>query len=155
MHHNQLEQRDVMLLFLRGPKPIFGLRVIKQAMHCCRHETSIDGGGEQAHRPLKQRGSPPLESRGSKHPPQARRPQPLRPPSRRAGPRAVAAPSPAFSSRKVIKSLISTWVHACIRRPDRCALHRMLAVAPARGGSVRCACARARVPRIARRWRRR
>ena len=66
-----------------------------------RHETSIDGGGEQAHRSLKQRGSPPLESRGSKHPPQPRRPQPLRPPSRRAGPRAVAAPSPAFSSRKV------------------------------------------------------
>ncbi len=52
-------------------------------------------------RSLKQRGSPPLESRESKHPPQTRRPQPLRPPSRRAGPRAVAAPSPAFSSRKV------------------------------------------------------
>ena len=66
-----------------------------------RHETSIDEGGEQAHRSLKQRGSPPLESRGSKHPPQTRRPQPLRPPSRRAGPRAVAAPSPSFSSRKV------------------------------------------------------
>eukprot|EP01043_Picozoa_sp_COSAG02_P026004 COSAG02_NODE_1483_length_12385_cov_116.196565_1_plen_148_part_10 len=66
-----------------------------------RHETSIDGGGEQAHRYLKQRGSPPVESRGSKHPPQTRRPQPLRPPPRRAGPRAVAAPSLAFSSRKV------------------------------------------------------
>jgi hypothetical protein len=39
-----------------------------------------------AHRSLKQRGSPPLESRGSKHPPQTRRPQPLRPPPRRAGP---------------------------------------------------------------------
>ena len=84
-----------------------------------RHETSIDGGGEQAHRSLKQRGSPPLESRGSKHPPQTRRPQPLRPPSRRAGPRAVAAPSPAFSSRKV--SQFSNFnLGTCIRRPDRC-----------------------------------
>ena len=79
--------------------------------HVGRHETSIDEGGEQAHRSLKQRGSPPLESRGSKHPPQTRRPQPLRPPSRRAGPRAVAAPSPAFSSRKVSQFAIhSTWV---------------------------------------------
>ena len=86
-----------------------------------RHETSIDGGGEQAHRSLKQRGSPPLESRGSKHPPQARRPQPLRPPSRRAGPRAVAAPSPAFSSRKV--SQFSNFnLGTCMRRPDRCCM---------------------------------
>ena len=109
-----------------------------------RHETSIDEGGEQAHRSLKQRGSPPLESRGSKHPPQTRRPQPLRPPSRRAGPRAVAAPSPAFSSRKVSQFAIhSTWV-----------LHedRISAGAPwrrggsvRRGGRVRRAAARARV----------
>ena len=87
--------------------------------HVGRHETSIDGGGEQAHRSLKQRGSPPLESRGSKHPPQTRRPQPLRPPSRRAGPRAVAAPSPAFSSRKV-SQITHFNLGTCIRRPDRC-----------------------------------
>jgi hypothetical protein len=42
-----------------------------------------------------------VDSRGAKHPPQARRPRPLRPPSRRAGPHAQAAPSPAFPSRKV------------------------------------------------------
>jgi hypothetical protein len=84
-----------------------------------RHETSIDGGGEQAHRSLKQRGSPPLESRGSKHPPQPRRPQPLHPPSRRAGPRGVAAPSPAFSSRKV-SQITHFNLGTCIRRPDRC-----------------------------------
>ena len=84
-----------------------------------RHETSIDEGGEQAHRSLKQRGSPPLESRGSKHPPQTRRPQPLRPPSRRAGPRAVAAPSPSFSSRKV-SQITHFNLGTCIRRPDRC-----------------------------------
>jgi hypothetical protein len=76
-------------------------------------------GGGQAHRSLKQRGSPPLESRGSKHPLQTRRPQPLRPPSRRAAPRAVAAPSPAFSLRKVSQFAIhSTWV--LHRRPDSC-----------------------------------
>eukprot|EP01043_Picozoa_sp_COSAG02_P005237 COSAG02_NODE_141_length_34311_cov_54.733135_7_plen_194_part_00 len=86
--------------------------------HAGRHETSIDGGGEQAHRSLKHRGSPPLESRGSKRPPQARRPQPLRPPFRRASPRAVAAPSPAFSSRQVSQfSNFNLRVHTCIRRP--------------------------------------
>ncbi len=69
--------------------------------HAGRHEISIDGGGEKAHRSLEQRGSPPVDSRGSKHPPRTRRPHPLHPPFRRAGPRAVAAPSPAFSSRKV------------------------------------------------------
>lgn len=89
--------------------------------HAGRHETSIDGGGEQAHRSLKQRGSPPLESRGSKHPPQTRRPQPLRPPSRRAGPRAVAAPSPAFSSRKV-SQITHFNLGTCIRIPRIVAL---------------------------------
>ena len=97
--------------------------------HVGRHETSIDGGGEQAHRSLKQRGSPPLESRGSKHPPQTRRPQPLRPPSRRAGPRAVAAPSPAFSSRKV-SQITHFNLGTCIR------IHVPGAGARAPGGQV-------------------
>eukprot|EP01043_Picozoa_sp_COSAG02_P060764 COSAG02_NODE_8012_length_2746_cov_29.947488_4_plen_263_part_01 len=35
---------------------------LASSRHVGRHETSIDGGGEQAHRSLKQRGSPPLES---------------------------------------------------------------------------------------------
>eukprot|EP01043_Picozoa_sp_COSAG02_P017051 COSAG02_NODE_765_length_17396_cov_16.796786_6_plen_173_part_00 len=47
----------------------------------------------QSLRSLKQRGSPPVDSRGSKYPPQTRQPHPARPPSRRAGPRAAAAPS--------------------------------------------------------------
>eukprot|EP01043_Picozoa_sp_COSAG02_P026327 COSAG02_NODE_1514_length_12189_cov_15.403060_11_plen_148_part_00 len=96
---------------------------------------------EQAHRSLKQRGSPPLESRGSKHPPQTRRPHPLRPPSRRAGPRAVAAPSPAFSSRKVSQfSNFNLGTSTCIRRPECCwgalAGARRVVCAGAPGGVV-------------------
>eukprot|EP01043_Picozoa_sp_COSAG02_P056746 COSAG02_NODE_6776_length_3366_cov_20.909703_3_plen_220_part_00 len=116
--------------------------------HVGRHETSKDGGGEKAHWSLKQRGSPPVDSRGSKHPPHIRRPHPLRPSSRRAGPRAVAAPSPAFSTPKVsqfsnfnLSGYLGSWVHTCMHLKTRSFLGRRRpgawVCARARGGALR------------------
>ena len=73
--------------------------------------TSIDGGGERSHRSLSPSANRPAQLAGPTHPPQARRPHPHCPPSRRDVPRAVAAPSPALLVSKLAAvDSVTTWV---------------------------------------------
>ena len=66
---------------------------------------------ERSHRSLSPSANRPAQLAGLTHPPQARRPHPHCPPSRRDVPRAVAAPSPAFSVSQVAAvDSVATWV---------------------------------------------
>ena len=76
-----------------------------------RQGKGIEGGGERSHRSRSPSANCPAHLAGPTHPPQNRRPHARCPPTRRGVPRAVAAPSPAFSVSKLAAvDSVTTWV---------------------------------------------